>query len=803
MASRPHGAVLQQIHRLFAQGSVSGLSEWQLLDRYASRRDESAFEALVARHGPMVLGVCRRVLDDPHAVEDAFQATFLVLVRKAGSLGERDAIGHWLYGVACRVALRARCDAARRRSREVPGGRPEAAARGDEPGGDELAAVLDEELGRLPAKYRAPVVLCFLEGLTHEEAARQLHWPIGSVKGRLARARELLRGRLARRGLAPSAALLAATQGREAAAAVSDSLRQATVQAAIQITAGQAPAAVASASIAGLAEGVLTTMYLTKLKVTAAILGASGLIAVGGWGLAQSSRATNGGAADARVVVEELKGSSVTAAEPAAAADMSQSWREALEKPIGLNLQNARLEDVLKTIKRMTQSSGNTGVPIYVEPEGLQEAGATLDSPVTINATKHSLRTALDAALRRHKLGATIRDGLLVVTSRSEVALIELQTLNEQLRRMPPRPESAPESAGPDAAPPVSLLKRMVGLRSTYFPDHDYAASPEDEAKTRAVLAALQKRIPIPFADETPLQEVIAYIKDQTKCQDLPDGIPFYVDPVGLNEAEKTMTSPVSMDVKGISLRESLRLMLMQVGLTYTVKDGLLTVDSESSEDRPTPMELLVGRAENGELSLREMNDLVEFFKARELVEYFWGARSSSESGLDVARGQVYKDLNYFGTARPRDRVGPPQGRAGEAAPVAASESPDTDADNDPKTLLIRAALKRSVPLHFQETPLEEAIARIRRATAGFGLADGIPVYRNPRSLNVALMNPTVTLDLGGVELKTALRLMLGQVGLAYTVKEGLLIIDKPDSPEMSPRRRSPSDTDGPRGGFP
>src|SRR4051812_2861450 len=163
MASRHYGEVLKQIQRLFHGGSVGGLSEWELLDRYATRRDESAFEALVARHGPMVLGVCRRVLDDPHAVEDAFQATFLVLVRRAGSLGPHDAIGPWLYGVARRVALGAGAEAARRRSREVPAARAEGAALADEPGRGELARILDEELGRLPEKYRAPVVLCYLE----------------------------------------------------------------------------------------------------------------------------------------------------------------------------------------------------------------------------------------------------------------------------------------------------------------------------------------------------------------------------------------------------------------------------------------------------------------------------------------------------------------------------------------------------------------------------------------------------------------------------------------------------------------
>ena len=297
MATRPHGAVLQQIHLLFQRGSVSGLSEWQLLDRYASRRDESAFEALVARHGPMVLGVCRRVLDDPHAVEDAFQATFLVLVRKAGSLGERDAIGHWLYGVACRVALRARCEAAQRRSREVPVARVEAVARGDEPGRDELAPVLDEELSRLPPKYRAPGRPLLPRG-THSRrsrppapladrvgqgtpvagagaAARAARPPRAGAVGGLARRRAEPRGR---RG-GPRLAAPGHGPGGDPDHGRAGGRRWSFRRPSLRLT-----------------EGVLTTMFLTKLKVTAAILGACGCLAVGGWGLAQSSRATNAGA---------------------------------------------------------------------------------------------------------------------------------------------------------------------------------------------------------------------------------------------------------------------------------------------------------------------------------------------------------------------------------------------------------------------------------------------------------------------------------------------------------------------------
>src|SRR5262249_368681 len=163
--------------------------------------DEGAFAALLARHGPMVLGVCRRVLRHTQDAEDAFQATFLVLARKAGAIGRREALGGWLYGVACRVAARARAlllrhrPTAHRPTADVP--EPVGAgAAVDGASGGEVRLALQEEVARLPAKYRGPVVLCYLEGRTHEEAALDLGWPVGTVKGRLARARELLRRRL-------------------------------------------------------------------------------------------------------------------------------------------------------------------------------------------------------------------------------------------------------------------------------------------------------------------------------------------------------------------------------------------------------------------------------------------------------------------------------------------------------------------------------------------------------------------------------------------------------------------------------
>ena len=195
-----------------------------LLDRFARHGDQQAFAALVRRHGPPVLGVCRRVLRDPHAAEDAFQATFLVLARKAHAIAQPEALGSWLYGVAIRVACKARAGAAR----PTPGPLPDPAADAPDPSAgvarEELRLILDEELCRMPDRDRTLIVLVYLEGRTHDEAARAIGCPLGSMAWRLARAREDLRRRLARRGvgLAVGALLLLASVGR--AQAVSESL---------------------------------------------------------------------------------------------------------------------------------------------------------------------------------------------------------------------------------------------------------------------------------------------------------------------------------------------------------------------------------------------------------------------------------------------------------------------------------------------------------------------------------------------------------------------------------------------------
>ncbi|HXG08630.1 MAG TPA: sigma-70 family RNA polymerase sigma factor [Gemmataceae bacterium] len=271
--------LLRYICHLAGQ-DLSGLDDHRLLDIFRSRRDEVAFAALVQRHGPVVLGVCRRVLHNEHDAEDAFQSTFLVLARKAGSIRRRESLDSWLYKVAYRLALRLRSRTAHQRAaeiREVPA--PLTEADGDL-SWRELRVVLDEELQKLPEKYRAPLVLCYLAGKTRDEAAEELGWTVGAVKGRLERGRRLLGVRLRQRGLTLSAALLATllAQG-EGATAMTAGLARVTARAAVAFASGSGVGTVPP-QVLWLAEAGLQAMGTGSLKLAAALsllLGCVGL----------------------------------------------------------------------------------------------------------------------------------------------------------------------------------------------------------------------------------------------------------------------------------------------------------------------------------------------------------------------------------------------------------------------------------------------------------------------------------------------------------------------------------------------
>jgi RNA polymerase sigma factor (sigma-70 family) len=264
--------ILHHLRQAVPPPDEESLPDAHLLGRFLEAADELAFAALVRRHGPMVWGVCRRILRHHQDAEDAFQATFLVLVRRAASVVPRAMVANWLYGVANRTALKARALAARRKTREVAMANiPEPAATGPDRG-RELRDVLDGALRRLPDKYRVALVLCDLEGKTRKEAARQLGWPEGTVAGRLAGARAMLAKRLARQGLGLSAGALAVLLAEDAAAApVPASVMASTIRGAGRT----------SATALLLAEGVVRSMSRTTLKVTSAALLAVTLLGAG------------------------------------------------------------------------------------------------------------------------------------------------------------------------------------------------------------------------------------------------------------------------------------------------------------------------------------------------------------------------------------------------------------------------------------------------------------------------------------------------------------------------------------------
>jgi RNA polymerase sigma factor (sigma-70 family) len=267
--------ILRQIDIAFNAGTVVGLTDRQLVERFAALRDpyaEAAFAALVRRHGAMVLRVCRNILRDHHDAQDAFQATFLILARKAGSLWVGDSLGPWLHGVACRVASASRAATARRRAHESKAARLAASLISEETP-DDLSAILHEELARLPDRYRATVVLCDLEGRTYEEAARELGRPVGTIKSRLARGREHLRSRMMRRGVVPSAVALAgAISGGSSRSTVSAATIDAISHLATRLVAGYAVTDVIPSTVLVLTEGVLKSMFLSRLKLAAAVL---------------------------------------------------------------------------------------------------------------------------------------------------------------------------------------------------------------------------------------------------------------------------------------------------------------------------------------------------------------------------------------------------------------------------------------------------------------------------------------------------------------------------------------------------
>ncbi len=598
--------------RLFDGGSLSGLSEWQLLERYVVHRDELAFQLIVTRHGPMVLGICRRMLENPADVDDAFQATFLVLLQRAGSLGPNDTIAGWLHGVAVRVARQAR-HTARRRSRRELGGIAIEPVSPEPPADDpDLRRILDEEIHRLPSKYRVPIILCYLEGQTHQEASRQLQWPLGTVKGRLARARSLLESRLARRGVAGGATLAALAADSLAEAAVPPALVAATCAAAARISSGALLTHVVSASVAHLSQGAITTMFIHKLKLIAGACVVSGLFLTSAGVLAR--QATGPQAVDL----------------PREAADRPDPGGEPEHKP------GAASAPLAQPTEKPAFAAGPT-----VQPRMDVQTSAEALYRQLIEGARRAFNASQEDYNKGHSpLQRVYQASKLLMESERDVATQQAEKLRalenhldriQKLARYHADEGNADDANGAEAK--AYLAEAQLLLAQAKTPKAASPASsgpaprgtaqgPGEDPRSRAILARLEQPIAMSFANETPLEDVIKYLKQATTGPN-ESGIPIYVDPLGLQEAEKTLTSPVSIDLEGIPLRRTLQLVLRPLGLGYFVQDGILVITSIDGEDNglqpeqigPSPFEKKQQKLERGELTMQEMRDFATELK--------------------------------------------------------------------------------------------------------------------------------------------------------------------------------------------
>jgi RNA polymerase sigma factor (sigma-70 family) len=395
------------------------------------------------------------VLRNPHDAEDAFQATFLVLVRKAASVRPRERVGNWLYGVAYRTALEARSILARRHARERQvSAMPEPPAPSSDDSRD-WRPLLDEALNRLPEKYRTAVVLCELEGRSRKEVARILGIPEGTLSSRLATARQMLARRLARHGLGISAAAVAAFLGQQTSAAVPAPLLTTTVHAATLFAAGSTAAAAAiSTNVVLVTEGVLKAMFLTKLKTVTAVFV---LMAVLGGGIGLVGSGTQAGPPDDNKPGQAKPADAKKGGQPIKVElVLNRDVEKKLNATVDINFDNRPLHDVLAELR------DSAGLNILVDKLALSNQGVTQDAPITLQLQGVTRKTALKYILRdAGGLTFKIEDGVLVVTAGSLEG-------DQKMRRVYPVADLVGQSK--DAEDLIRVIRNTVGdIRSWAF----------------------------------------------------------------------------------------------------------------------------------------------------------------------------------------------------------------------------------------------------------------------------------------------------------------------------------------------
>jgi RNA polymerase sigma factor (sigma-70 family) len=689
------GILMRQIARLFLEGASLGSSEGDLLERFVRSHDESAFEALVARHGPMVLGVCRQLLHDPNDVDDAFQATFLVLIRKGATLRRYDLVGNWLYGVAFRVAMRARAQAARRMGRF-----------GSEATIDKLSAAegvhrsksspttlmepetgpwLHQEISHLPDKYRTPIVLCYLEGLTHDEAASRIGCPLGTVKGRLSRARDLLRRRLTRRGFALSSAALASQlRAPLAQAAVPAALELTTTRAAVSFisTGGSslASASFVSIPVTALAEGVLKTMIWNQVMFSASSLLLAGALASG---VAVGATQFMNGAEYVDDTQLALQSAKHTAAQFSAAIEKTPgAASDKTDKSISPDLLS-QINSTNRTFDAMLSRGRNFSLADIDRMSNWSSLTLSADLVLATN-DEDALAARRAHRDRMKKLHEVIQN--LPASAKNQT--VNAQYAEGMLRQAEMLLQSSADSQSGSA---------MMGMM---------------QAKMRGMMGAM-----------------------------------------GTAKAPGTMGGMMTSGIKGSS--ESGRSM------------------GGGGSALPGGSGLGSGRHRGGLGAGAELQ----------------GSASEtgvSSGGMAARMGGGTAAMGGSGGGMMAPMMGGPRESASSGLGLALASSATELAirDKNPNSKLIHKKLDEPISMSFaEETSLEDVLKYVKQATTTQKYR-GIPIYLDPQGLEEVEKTPNSTLryiEFEGIPLKTSLRLILKQLGLAFCVRDGLLIISSPE----------------------
>jgi RNA polymerase sigma factor (sigma-70 family) len=802
---------LRHLRTLLNGGAVGAHADGPLLERFAAGADaeaELAFAMLVERHGPTVLRVCRSVLADRDAAEDAFQATFLVLIRKASAIRVRDSLGPWLVGVAYRTAASARAASARRTVIEHDAARRESRPPSD-PERQELEQAVRDEVDRLPTLYRRPVQLCYFGGLTHEQAARQLACPVGTIRSRLASARQRLHARLTRRGLAPAAGIAILLSASTLRAAVPATLLRST----LRLVRGDG--GVFSASVTAQALGFSRAMLMLKLKWVAATLLVAGIVAAGGGVLGQQEAGAPGQDTAARKgqsqrIEGQLARPEIGEAPVVSATRSSDHGRE-LEMLIqavrkeeeagNYNVAFLMTREMQETVriwgadlhrqaetkpkpsssrldpsrKLISKADVDRAAVPYPDTKTLEKPPAADWKAIAETLSRRSgdpefrrkrerlieakrekeeqikKRRETISALQAKHGAADIRD----LQNRNTITIDAYARFSEQLTQIEIEIEKVKarisqlqlEKAGASPQDDPRVMKRMV--TDLFYKDPKVAAQVEKQEKARSQIEKLKRNIRDPLAPALTTSR-----KDLRDATAQLDRLWEQMEPVLVEQIRKGFARA---DLPDNPLKEAESRLAELKAQEAKITDKLNTVKIKHKAEGANSLALQFAQLD----LVRDQSFLGEINRSL--------AQLDAEDGDRIRQSQLDTQKVLVGNKLIEER----RRREGLGAPIL---------DSDKRTKAILSVLNERLPLPFPEgAPLQDVLKYIKSNTQNetIELPAGVPIYVDPIGLQEAGKNldSQIKIIVWHVPLKESLRLALDQLGLTYHVKDGLLTI--------------------------